>query len=146
MQHSDRIYEILVIDDNEADAQFLKHAWSECPDVKTNITILKDARDALRYVRGAEPFKNTARPDLVILDYKHPLNGGLALNEIKGDPDYLHLPVIVLSGSSNPRDYYDAYQRHANICFKKPNDVQEYIDLVCLVGDAYFKKAVLPRP
>jgi CheY-like chemotaxis protein len=142
---SDRIFEILVIDDNEADAQFIRHAWTECADVRTNVTILKNARDALPYIRGAAPYHNTARPDLVMLDYRHPLNGGLALTEIKGDPDYSHVPVVVLSGSSNPRDYFEAYQRHANICFKKPLDVQEYIDLVCLVGDTYLKKAILPR-
>lgn len=145
MPNSDRVFEILVIDDNEADAQFIKHAWSECKDVRSNVTILKDSRDALRYIRGAAPYGNTAKPDLVMLDYKHPLNGGLALNDIKGDPDYMHLPVVVLSGSANPKDYFEAYQRHANICFRKPIDVQDYIDLICLVGDTYLKRAVLPR-
>lgn len=145
MPDNERIYEILVIDDNEADAQFIKHAWSECSDLQTNVTILKNSRDALPYIRGASGFRNTTKPDLVMLDYRHPLNGGLALSDIKGDPDYMHLPIIVLSGSSNPKDYFEAYQRHANVCFRKPIDVQEYIDLVCLVGDTYLKRAVLPR-
>jgi two-component system, chemotaxis family, response regulator Rcp1 len=145
MENPDRIFEILVIDDNEADAQFMKHAWSECKDLRANVMILKESRDALKYIRGGGEYKNSAKPDLVMLDYRHPLNGGLALTEIKGDPDYSHMPVIVMSGSANPRDYFEAYQRHANICFKKPIDVQDYIDLVCLVGDTYFKKAVLPK-
>jgi CheY-like chemotaxis protein len=145
MTKTGRTYEILVIDDNPADAHFLKHAWSECKDVSANVQILHDSRDALRYVRGAEPYKNHARPDLIMLDYRHPLNGGLALTEIKGDPDYAHLPVIVLSGSSNPKDYFEAYRRHANICFQKPNDVQQFIDLVCQVADTWLLKAVLPR-
>lgn len=145
MTNPDRIFEILVIDDNEADAQFMKHAWAECKEIRSNVNILLDSRDALKYVRGGEQYKNNSKPDLVMLDYKHPLNGGLALNEIKGDPDYAHMPVVVMSGSSNPRDYFDAYQRHANICFKKPIEVQEFIDLVCLVADAYLKKAVLPK-
>ena len=145
MAEKDRIYHILVVDDNEADAQFIKHAWSECSDIKANVTILSNSRDALPFIRGAGEFTNTVVPDLVMLDYRHPLNGGMALAEIKADPDYSHLPVVVLSGSSNPKDYYEAYRRHANICFKKPIDVQEYIDLVCLVGDTYLRRAILPR-
>jgi CheY-like chemotaxis protein len=145
MDKPDRAFEILVIDDNPADAQFLKHAWAECHDVRSNVSILHDSRDALRYVRGAEPYTRTATPDLIMLDYKHPLNGGLALTEIKGDPDYAHLPVIVLSGSVNPRDYFEAYQRHANVCFQKPIDIEQFIELVCQVADLYLKKAVLPR-
>ena len=145
MEDAERIFEILVIDDNEADAQFIRHAWSECKDLRANVTILKECRDALKYIRGAEAYKNSAKPDLVMLDYRHPLNGGLALTEIKGDPDYTHIPVVVLSGSSNPKDYFEAYQRHANICFQKPNDMDEFVHIVCLVGDAYLKKAVLPK-
>ncbi|MBV9266396.1 MAG: response regulator [Acidobacteriaceae bacterium] len=145
MDSSERVFHILVIDDNPADAHFLKHAWAECKDVNSNVAVLTDSRDALRYVRGAEPYKNAAKPDLVMLDYRHPLNGGLALTEIKGDPDYAHTPVIVVSGSSNPRDYFDAYSRHANICFRKPIDAQEYIDLVCKVAEIYLLTAVLPK-
>lgn len=145
MDGGDRIFEILVVDDNEADAQFIKHAWTECSDIKSNVTILKNSREALPYIRGGGQFGNTALPDLVMLDYRHPLNGGLALTDIKGDPDYAHVPIVVLSGSSNPRDYFEAYQRHANICFKKPIDIDEYIKLVCLVGDTYLKRAVLPK-
>jgi len=145
MDNTERIYEILVIDDNPADAAFLKHAWAECKDIRSNVAILADSRDALRYVRGGNPYHNSAKPDLIMLDYKHPLNGGLALTEIKGDPEYAHMPVVVLSGSSNPRDYFDAYQRHANICFRKPMDIDEFISLVCQVADTWLIKAVLPK-
>ncbi len=145
MRRSERIFEILVIDDNPADAHFLKHAWTECKDIRSNVAILHDSRDALRYIRGADPYKDSMRPDLIMLDYRHPLNGGLALAQIKGDPDYAHLPVIVFSGSANPKDYFDAYRRHANICFQKPSEMQQFIDLVCQVADTWLLKAVLPK-
>ena len=145
MKNSERIYEILVIDDNPADAHFIKHAWSECKDIRANVAILQDSREALKYVRGIGPYTKNAKPDLIMLDYRHPLNGGLALTEIKGAPDCAHLPVIVLSGSSNPRDYFEAYRMHANICFQKPIDMKQFIDLVCQVADTWLLKAVLPK-
>lgn len=145
MKKSERIFQILVIDDNPADAQFLKHAWTECKDIRSNVEILQDSREALRYIRGVDGYKDNAKPDLIMLDYRHPLNGGLALTQIKGDPDCVHLPVIVLSGSLNPKDYVEAYRRHANICFQKPTDLQQFIDLVCQVADTWLRKAVLPN-
>lgn len=145
MSVPDRTFQILVIDDNEADAQFIRHAWAECPDLNTNVTTLYNSRDALPYIKGSGAFRGSSQPDLVMLDYRHPLNGGLALAQIKSDPEWAHLPVVVLSGSANPQDYLDAYRQHANICFRKPIDLQEYIDLVCLVGDTYLKRAILPR-
>ncbi len=76
MAENQRIFEILVVDDNEADAQFIKHAWTECPDINANVTILKDSRDAMPYIRGAGSYQNSARPDLVMLDYRHPRTVG----------------------------------------------------------------------
>ncbi|MBV9084608.1 MAG: response regulator [Acidobacteriaceae bacterium] len=146
MQESERIFEILVIDDNPGDAALMKHAWAECTEVRSNVSVLADSRDAIKYIKGAQQYKNSAKPDLVMLDYKHPLDGGIALTEIKGDPDYCHVPVIVLSGSANPHDYFEAYQRHANICFRKPMDVEEFFRLICQVAEFWLLRAVLPKP
>jgi len=58
---------------------------------------LEDSRDAQRYVRGAEPYSKNAKPDLIILDYRPPLDGGLALSELKGDLDFAHLRTLKIS-------------------------------------------------
>jgi len=144
MAKDEKVFEILIVDDNPADAALFKHAWAECKEVKANVTVLQDARQALKYIQGSEASRDARKPDLVMLDYKHPMNGGLALAEIKSSPDHAHVPVIVLSGSSNPKDYLDAYQRHANICFRKPISANEFIDLVCEVAELWLLKAVLP--
>lgn len=144
MAKSDRIFNILVIDDNPADAVLIEHAWSECEDVRSHVRVLSDSREALRCVRGEGPYKGGPKVDLVMLDYRHPMNGGLALTELKNSEEFAHLPIVVLSGSSNPRDYLDAYKRHANICFRKPMDAGEFLDLVCDVAHTWLLKAVLP--
>ncbi len=139
MDASEQIFEILVVDDNPADAVLLRHAWSECKEVRSHVTILQDSRTAVEYIR------KSPRTDLVMLDYKHPWNGGAALAEIKSSQELAHVPVIVLSGSSNPRDYFDAYRKHANICFRKPIHADEFIDLVCHVAETWLMKAVRPN-
>ncbi len=146
MTKSDRVFQILIVDDNPADGVLLRHAWTECGDIKSNVTVLQDSREALPFVKREGRYRDVPKIDLVMLDYRHPLNGGLALSQIKSSPEFAHLPIVVLSGSSNPRDYMDAYKQHANICFRKPNDAAEFINLVCQVADTWLLKAVLPHP
>jgi CheY-like chemotaxis protein len=140
-----RIFQILVIDDNPADARLLEEAWTECKAVDSRVAMLHKTKDAIIYLRGIDPYSNVAVPDLVLLDYKMPVDGGIALTEIKGDPDYMHIPVVVFSGSEDIQDYYDAYQRRANCCFRKPNDLDELIELINHIAEHWFLRAVLPR-
>jgi CheY-like chemotaxis protein len=119
---TDGPHEVLVIDDNPGDAQLIRLAWAECSVVTSNISVLTETRDAIKYLRGVDPYEDSRIPDLILLDYKMPLNGGLALTDIKGDPDYLYLPVLVFTRSSNPEDYLEAYRRGANCCFRKTSN------------------------
>jgi CheY-like chemotaxis protein len=142
---TDRIFEILIIEDNPADALLIQQAWEECKRVQSNVSILGDSRAAIVYLRGTDPYRGTAKPDLILLDYKLPVNGGIALTEIKGDSDYMHIPVIVLSGSHDPRDYFDAYQRGANCCFRKPGDLDSLLDLICHIAETWLVRGENPK-
>ena len=82
----ERVFQILVIDDNEGDARLFQEAWAECKLVNATVSLLKDSKDAIVYLRGVEPYTNAAVPDLVLLDYKMPVDGGIALTEIKAVP------------------------------------------------------------
>ncbi len=139
-------FQVLIIDDNAPDATLLRLAWSACKSVSVETSTLDDSRDAIKFLRAADPYQGTVVPDLIMLDYKMPVDGGIALTEIKGDPEYMHLPIIVLSGSTYGRDYLDAYRRGANCCFRKPSDLENYRKLVCDIAEHWLTKAILPRP
>ena len=142
---SERVVQILVIEDNEGDARLFQEAWAECNIVEAKIAVLKESRDAIVYLRGVAPYANAPLPDLVLLDYKMPVDGGIALTEIKGDPEYMHIPVIVFTGSVDRRDYFEAYQRKANCCYHKPNNLDEWMSLVNQIAEHWFVHAVLPQ-
>src|SRR5258706_12394644 len=101
----DREFQILNGDDNEADDYLMKEAWEQCTAIKSRLEILHETRDALTFIRGGAPYTKAFVPDLVMLDYKMPLDGGVALSQLKGDPEILHIPGIWVTGSSNPSDY-----------------------------------------
>lgn len=139
-------HRILVIDDNPGDLKLVRLSWSQCPDVLVHLSHLEETRDAIKFLRAVEPYRDCVLPDLILLDYKMPLDGGLALVDIKGDPDFRHLPVLVYTASANPEDYLDAYRRGANCCFRKPVDLDSYFNLICHIADHWLRRAVLPLP
>jgi chemotaxis family two-component system response regulator Rcp1 len=145
VQNSDRIHEVLVIDDNPAEVRLLREAWQNCDVVKTHVSVLEDTSAALKYLRHDGEYRDAQTPDLVMLDYKMPVDGGIALTEIKGDPDTLRIPVLVLTGSHNPEDHVQIYSRHANACFLKPDNLDIYMNLICEIAKHWFTQ-VHPAP
>jgi two-component system, chemotaxis family, response regulator Rcp1 len=139
-----KTYRILLIEDNPADAELLKIAFSECRDARLTIDVLADSTRLTHYLHGKGEFTRVEMPDLIVLDYHHPVNGGVALAQIGGSPDLMHIPVIVITGSDDPDTVYEAYARHANCVLKKPCDLNELIDLACELARFWFRKAVLP--
>jgi len=144
MIDSPRIFEILVIDDNPADARLLKEGWLECGLVKSNVRVLHDPKEAIAYLKHRNPFENAPRPDLIMLDYAMPTNGGAALAEIKADPTCQKIPAIVITGSVSPIDICDIYMRGANCCMPKPGDMQGYFNIVEKVAGYWLQSVMLP--
>jgi CheY-like chemotaxis protein len=143
MAESKRLYEILLIEDNPADAAIVRQLLSECePGDCCNVRWIMHSQDAIPFLRSPE--MGSYLPDLIILDYRMPLDGGRALAELKGDPDYRHIPTVVLTGSSSPKDVCDIYRRGANCCYRKPPDLQSYETLVRLIAEHWLTRISSP--
>ena len=121
---------ILIIDDSK----FI------CKQVKTileprnyHVTTAYDAKTGLKQLHQ-EKFK------LVILDMELPdLHGVEVLEFIRRDKRFMHLPIIVLSGTSTPEIIRNILKNGANDFLKKPFVFEEFILKVDLWID-YFKK------
>lgn len=143
METSDRVFEILLIDDNPADVRIMQIALSQC-EVKNHVSVLNDSRETSFYLRAKDKFEGSKRPDVILLDYKMPLDGGLALAEVKGDPFFQCIPVLVMTGSISPQDIDEIYRRHANACFHKPNDLEGVQRLACNIARHWLSEMLLP--
>ena len=81
--------------------------------------------------------------DLLILDMELPdIHGIKVLNLIRRDVNLLHLPIMVLSGTTTPAIIRDVLKNGANDILKKPFIFEEFILKVDLWID-YFKKEQL---
>jgi two-component system response regulator len=96
--------------------------------------VAKDGEEALDYLfrRGqyADPQKSP-RPTLIILDIKLPkLDGQEVLKIIKSDLGLKHIPVIVLTTTTQEEEIVKSYKNGANSYISKPIDPQEFFDKI----------------
>jgi DNA-binding NarL/FixJ family response regulator len=67
-------------------------------------------------------------PHLIFLDLNLPKKPGLVvLKELKEDATLKLIPVIVVSGSEDPKAIREAYALHANCFIYKPADLDRFL-------------------
>ena len=81
----------------------------------------------------------TQKPDLILLDLILPRKGGLqVLDDLKSDPKYKHIPVIIITGLAQELDEVKEGALKADGYFLKPFDSVELLAAIkdCLNGDS----------
>jgi two-component system, chemotaxis family, response regulator Rcp1 len=130
---------ILLVEDNAGDVRLTREALREA-EVAVDLVAVADGDQALEFLRG-----EGARPDLILLDLNLPRKNGLeVLEEIKGDPELRHTPVIMLTTSSSARDIAACYDRGVNCYVVKPLELDDFTRLVQEINRFWFEVARLP--
>jgi chemotaxis family two-component system response regulator Rcp1 len=103
MSSSTLTKQILVVEDNFADAQLIREVFGDLPQVQWHfVENLVHARDFLRHL---PPYHLSPRPDLILLDLKLPIFPGYTLiPQIKSDPALRDIKVIVFTTSQADKD------------------------------------------
>jgi two-component system, chemotaxis family, response regulator Rcp1 len=115
--------EILLIEDNPADARYTQVALDELG-IANKLTILQDGEEALKFLYRRDKYADAARPDCILLDWNLPkADGSEVLEIIRRDNTLKDIPVIVVSGSSEQTDVLQAYHLKADGYVTKPIDL-----------------------
>jgi len=130
---------VLLVEDNEADVVLLQEALRE-GGVDLDVSVAPDGEQAMADLRAADEL-----PDFVLLDLNLPRKDGReVLAEMKSDPVLSEVPVIVLTTSQSPGDVAFAYRNHANAYVRKPNGLDQLIDVTRAIRDFWVAAATLP--
>jgi CheY-like chemotaxis protein len=141
-----RTYEILIVDDSEAEARLLSLAFAECQELSVHTSILTNTKDVTLYLRRQGKYSDSVAPDIIMLDYHMPTDGGAALAMLKGDPDCQCVPILVMTGVDNPMAVDDIYRRHANACFIRRTNLDELMKLAHNIVQHWLNDVRLPPP
>jgi two-component system, response regulator len=129
--------EILLVEDNPADAELALHALRKSK-IVNHILHLHDGEEALDFMFCRGPYATRAvdsRPAMILLDLKLPKMDGLqVLRELKSDPRTKAIPVILLTSSQEEDDMVTGYQLGVNSYIQKPVSFSEFQEVVHKLG------------
>ncbi len=145
MQPSAPRPEVVVIDDDEADAELLRLAFHESGPAQPKLSVFNTGEAGLAYLEKAA--ERRPRPTLIVLlDLNMPgLDGRDVLKRLKASPGLAPFPVVVLTTSDSENDVAACYAAHANAYISKPNDLSQYHTIARRLCDFWFSTCKLPR-
>ena len=139
-----RSLQILVVDDDDADALMIEEALG-ATERSATVNRVVDGREALDYLHRAGSYPDATRPDLILLDLNMPrMDGRETLAAIKSDDALKAIPVVILTTSGAGPDIVSSYQHRANAYVTKPFGLDDFEATVRQIDRFYREVAVLP--
>ncbi len=136
---------ILLVEDSPEDFETAERAFRRSG-LKNPIVRCSDGDEALEFLFRRGRFADAPRPGVVLLDLNLPgTDGREVLAEIKADPQLKHIPVIVLTTSSDDRDVQACYQAGASSYIQKPVDLEGFMRAIERLNDYWFEVVILPK-
>lgn len=136
--------DILIVENDPAMARLTKEAFKEAG-LMHGVRSVDRGEEAIACLRRQEKFADHPRPDLIFLDLHLPKQSGLdVLKVIKADPVLLSTPVVVVSGSENPKEVREAYELHASCYVRKPADLHQFLYFIRTCYEFWGKVVTLP--
>jgi chemotaxis family two-component system response regulator Rcp1 len=146
--HATRVHrpiEILLAEDNPGDVRLTQEAFKEGR-ILNQLHVVSDGMEALAFLRQEGEYKESPRPDLILLDLNMPrMNGRELLGVIKQDESLRRIPVVILTTSDAEEDIARSYDMHANCYVSKPVDFDRFIQVVRSIQDFWLAVVTLPN-
>ena len=128
---------VLLVEDNPTDLELALLAFDR-GGFGNPVDVVRDGAEALEYLFKEGRYADRGpveEPRLVLLDVKLPLvDGPEVLRRVKQDPRTRHLPVVMLTTSTEDIDMRRCYEHGANSYIVKPVDMERFFRAVQDIG------------
>ena len=120
---------ILMLEHDDDDRYITQAVFDEYQ-FNVGVNFVSDSVELKNFLKSCSR-KSVPLPSLILLDYHaHPSNAVEILKDIKTDPAYRHIPVVVLSGTVSPEIVKACYANGANSFIQKPSsEVEDRISI-----------------
>jgi CheY-like chemotaxis protein len=133
--------EILLLEKRPDEISLIQEAMTD-----RNLSVVPECPDIICFLRRQGKYANAPRPDLILLDLDLSLTEDCEmLTEIKKDPAFRRIPVVVLASSKAPENVFQAYDLHANAYIRKPVDRNELVKVLREILHFWLALVRLPK-
>jgi CheY-like chemotaxis protein len=134
--------QILLAEDNRGDVLLVQQALAE-HHLPHKLHVVRDGEEALRFVACMGQPGQMPCPDILLLDLNLPkIDGPRVLREFRKHPDCAHTPVVVVTSSDTPDDRARVDALGISRYFKKPSDLDAFLQLGAVVRQVVEETAV----
>ncbi|WP_300542207.1 response regulator [Maricaulis sp.] len=148
MSHDNRLFTILMVDDDPDDRLLFKEACEEVR-LRNPLEFLENGEQLVDYLkrRGSySDLEGAPYPGIILLDLNMPLKDGReALEEIKNDNELRHIPIIVLTTSKDEDDILSSYGLGASSYIVKPISLDRLMRVVNSIGEYWVQIVEVPQ-
>lgn len=124
--------DILLVEDNSSDVELALRAF-RTNRLSNRIHVARDGVEALEFLFGDDGA--ASQLCVVLLDVKMPRMDGLeVLRRMRADERTRHLPVVMMTSSSEESDRVSSYNLGANSYIVKPVDFENFTEAVRVIG------------
>lgn len=128
---------VLMADDDEDDRLLAREALLEsCATYE--LRFVKDGIELLQYLRKQGDYSHSGdlpRPNLILLDLNMPRKDGReVLAELKSDPKFLQIPVVILTTSNTHQDMEYGHSLGAIFYQTKPVTFNAMVEFMRILG------------
>jgi CheY-like chemotaxis protein len=136
--------EILLVEDSPTDRLMAVEAL-ESAKLINSLNVVENGEEAMAYLRREGKYRDSRRPDLILLDLNMPKKDGReVLAELKSDPFLKFIPVVILTTSAKREDVLRAYGDHANSYITKPVNFARFAEAIATLGTYWLEIVTLP--
>lgn len=133
---------ILLAEDNPAERRMITEAF-KAVDPAIEITAVGTAREVIDYVSGDGVYALS----FALVDLGLPSGGGQEmLRHLSDSPELRMLPVVVLSGTTDPAAVIECYSSGASAFVSKPDDITGYRKIAQAMSDFWLDINVTAKP
>ncbi len=144
MNESPKTQVILLADDDSDDRLLVQDALSESQ-LGAELNWVENGEQLLKYLERKDKYASAPRPALILLDLNMPRKDGReALREIKSNPAWRRIPVVVFTTSKADTDIAGLYDLGANSFVTKPVQFDRLVAVMKQLHGYWFETVELP--
>jgi two-component system response regulator len=135
---------VLMADDDMDDKNMLEVLFEERK-YDTTIEFVSNGLELICYLDEIKDTHNRHYPNYILLDLNMPkMDGRQALAEIKKNPLYRKIPVIIFSTTNNQVEIKRCYELGANTYVVKPSSYSNLLQTIDVINSYWLKTAEIP--
>jgi len=135
---------ILLVEDNDNDVELTRMGFKRSK-LMVDLHHVNDGEKCMDFLYKRGEYIDSPTPDLILLDLNMPRKDGReVMTEIAADESLSHLPVVILTTSSDEAEILKFYKLRCSSYIVKPVNFNEFTRVVQTLGDYWFTVVKLP--